>query len=99
ISDVMMETYAMESAVLRAQKMLSLGCGGIGESMVAVYTRDAAMRIELIARALLATILRGDQRQAGLAVLGHLRSFDPVDSIRLRRQIAESMFAAGRYNL
>jgi alkylation response protein AidB-like acyl-CoA dehydrogenase len=99
ISDIMMETYAMESAVLRAHKMRILGSGSVAGNVVSVYTRDAAMRIEGIARTLLATVLHGDQLQGGLATLAHFRSFGLVDSIRLRRQIAEFMLAAGKYKV
>ena len=91
IADVIMETFAMESAQLRSQKT------GTGEGICEVLLSDSMARIEMFARPVLAACSEGDALRANLAVLRRLAKYEPVDSIALRRRIAERLLTAGRY--
>jgi alkylation response protein AidB-like acyl-CoA dehydrogenase len=93
ITDVLMNTYAMESAELRAQK-----CGGEHAlNMAAVFTSEAMDEIEISARTVLAACSEGDDLRTSLAVLRRFTKRDPVDTIALRRKIAARVLDAGRY--
>jgi len=91
IADVIMETFAMESAQLRSQK------NALAADICAVLLPDAMARIEMFARPVLAACAEGDALRANLAILRRFAKFEPVDSIALRRRIAERLLAAGRY--
>ncbi len=95
IADVTMETFAMESAVLRWKKT------GKAESVAgdacAVLLCDSMARIEAFARPVLAACSEGDALRANMAILRRFTKYEPVDSIALRRRIAERLLDAGRY--
>ena len=95
IADVLMEAFAMESSVLRWEKM-GRREGAAGE-MSAVFLRDAMTRIEGFARPVLAACAEGDDLRSKMAVLRRFAKFEPVDSIGLRRRIAERLTGAGHY--
>ena len=91
IADVIMETFAMESAQLRSQKT------GTGVDICEVLLSDSMARIEMFARPVLAACSEGDALRANLAVLRRFAKYEPVDSIAIRRRIAERLLTAGRY--
>jgi alkylation response protein AidB-like acyl-CoA dehydrogenase len=91
IADVIMETFAMESAQLRSRK------NSIAADVCAVLLPDSMARIEMFARPILAACSEGDALRANLAILRRFAKFEPADSIALRRRIAERLLAAGRY--
>jgi alkylation response protein AidB-like acyl-CoA dehydrogenase len=91
IADVIMETFAMESAQLRSQKT------GTGADICEVLLSDSMARIEMFARPALAACSEGDALRANLAVLRRFAKYEPVDSIAIRRRIAERLLTAGRY--
>jgi alkylation response protein AidB-like acyl-CoA dehydrogenase len=91
IADIIMETFAMESVQLRSEK------SGVGADMCAVLLPDAMARIEMFARPVLAACAEGDTLRANMAVLRRFTKYEPVDSIALRRRIAERLLSAGRY--
>jgi alkylation response protein AidB-like acyl-CoA dehydrogenase len=91
IADIVMETFAMESAQLRARK------NSIGADVVSVMLPDAMGRIEVAARPVIAACSEGDAMRANMAILRRFAKFEPVDSIGIRRRIAERLLSAGRY--
>jgi butyryl-CoA dehydrogenase len=91
IADVVMQTFAMESAELRSTK------SGNGADMCAVLLADSMARIEMFARPVLAACSEGDALRTNMAILRRFAKSDPVDTIGLRRRIAERLLSAGRY--
>jgi alkylation response protein AidB-like acyl-CoA dehydrogenase len=85
IADVLMETFAMESCQLRAEKT------GQGGDLCEVFTQDAMTRIEGFARPVLAACAEGDDLRSKMAVLRRFTRLEPVDTIALRRGIAERL--------
>ncbi len=97
ISDIIMEAYAIDCGVLRAWKMLEAGRGGYACDLMAVYTRDAMMRIDASARTVLAASAEGDALRAHLAFLRRLTRLDPVNAVGLRQGIARRLIEAEKY--
>jgi alkylation response protein AidB-like acyl-CoA dehydrogenase len=91
IADVVMEVLAMESALLRVEKTSA------GADMAAVLLRDSMTRVEGFARPVLAACAEGDALRSKMAVLRRFAKHEPVDSIGIRRHIAERLLAAGHY--
>jgi alkylation response protein AidB-like acyl-CoA dehydrogenase len=100
ISDIVIEVFAMESALLRAIKsMEKLGDerAQIQKTMVKVYVNDAFDRVEGFAKRAFAAIAEGDTLRTQLSALKKLTRFTPVNSIALRREIADYVIKIGRY--
>jgi len=100
LSDIVMDAYAIESALLRTRKILAArGDGGSGTHQAAtrVFLGDALDRVEKNARTVLAACAEGDTLRTQLAMLRRLLKREPVDSVALRRQVAQAVIAANRY--
>jgi len=102
IADMVIETYATESAVLRAQKIAE----GNGESaaalpvaMARVYLSQAMEKIEAAARKIIAAVADGDMLRTQLAILRRLGKHEPFNTIELRQQIAQKVIDRGKYTL
>jgi alkylation response protein AidB-like acyl-CoA dehydrogenase len=93
IADMTIETYAMESALLRSRKLARQGTQTGAGDMAAVLLRDGLARIEIAAR----NVLGAAPVQGSLQLLRRLASYDPVDAIELRRRTARRLLQAERY--
>jgi hypothetical protein len=91
ITDVLMNTYAMESASLRAKKSSLEN----HRNMAAVFAAEAMDTIEATARTVLAACSEGDALRTNLAVLRRFAKREPVNTIGIRRRIAEHMGELG----
>jgi alkylation response protein AidB-like acyl-CoA dehydrogenase len=101
IADVIIETYATESAIARAEKMASRGDGraSLAANIAAVYTNDAADRVAAASRAVVAALgARGADSSLGAGVQ-RLAVYAGIDAIAARRRIALAVIEAGRYPL
>jgi alkylation response protein AidB-like acyl-CoA dehydrogenase len=100
ISDMVIHVFAMESGLLRAMK--TMGRFGderaqIQKAMVKVFVNDAFDRLEIFARKALAAVAEGDTLRTQLSALKKLSRFTPVNTIALRREIADYAIKAGKY--
>ncbi|MBZ5572967.1 MAG: acyl-CoA dehydrogenase family protein [Acidobacteriia bacterium] len=100
IADMVIETYAMESAVLRAQKLAARN--GEAESKLAiamtrVYLAGAIERIESNARKVIAAVAEGDMLRTQMAVVRRLGKHEPFNTVGLRQDIAQRVIEAGKY--
>jgi len=100
IADMVIEVYAMESAILRAKKIVA-GKGVAGSeipvAMARIYAAAAMEKIELSARKVIAAIADGDMARTQFTILRRLAKHDPADTIALRRQVAAHIVRAGKY--
>jgi hypothetical protein len=98
VAEMVMDVYSMESALLRTQKLVSargLKRCEVQADITRLYVREAAERIERAARALATET--GDEK--GAEAIDQLTHRSPVKAIAARRRIADSIIAAGKYNL
>lgn len=100
LSNLVIEAYAMESALLRAQKRL----GAVSAEKASghcdaaeCYIHEAADRMEMEARRALSRLAEGDALRSSLAVLRRFLRRLPADTIELRRRLAARALAVGRY--
>ncbi|MFY9744596.1 MAG: acyl-CoA dehydrogenase family protein [Candidatus Sulfotelmatobacter sp.] len=102
IADMTMETYAMESAVLRAQKISETkgeAAAAIPLAMTRVYLSQAMEKVESAAKKIIAAVADGDMLRTQLAILRRLAKYEPFNTIELRQQIAQKMIERGKYTL
>jgi butyryl-CoA dehydrogenase len=98
IADLSIETYALESALLRTRKRARARGENrtrLQEAAVRCFAQDALDRIEVSARRLLVAVAEGDQRRGLLSTLVDLTRREPLDTVALRRQIADAAVEAG----
>jgi alkylation response protein AidB-like acyl-CoA dehydrogenase len=102
IADMTIETYAMESAVLRAQKIVQVkgeAAAALPIAMTRVYLSQAFEKIESAAKKVIAAVADGDMMRTQLAILRRLGKYEPFNTIELRQQIAQRMIERGKYTL
>jgi alkylation response protein AidB-like acyl-CoA dehydrogenase len=100
IADITIETYAMESAVLRAQKLVeSKGEkeSALAIAMTRVYLTSAMEKVEASAKRIIAAVAEGDMLRTQLAILRRLAKYEPFNTIELRQQIAQRAIEVGKY--
>ena len=102
IADMTIEIYAMESAVLRAQKMVEQkgeAASALPVAMTQVYLTQALEKVEAAARKVIAGVAEGDMLRTQLAIVRRLSKHEPFNTIALRQQIAQKTIEAGKYTL
>jgi alkylation response protein AidB-like acyl-CoA dehydrogenase len=100
-ADILIDTFAAESAVLRARAAMAAGHpgGGRHEAAARVFVNDAGQRIEMAARSALAAMAEGDTLRTLLAALRRVLKVSPINTVALRRTLADAAVAQGGYNL
>jgi alkylation response protein AidB-like acyl-CoA dehydrogenase len=100
IADIIMDTYAMETAILRTRK-LSASRGEAATAryvdMTRVFCNDAIERIEARAKNTLAGMAEGDELRTLLAALRRFTKLSPMNTIAARQVIANEMIHANKY--
>jgi alkylation response protein AidB-like acyl-CoA dehydrogenase len=102
IADIVIETYAMESAVLRAQKMVENkgeAAAAIPIAMTRIYLTQAMDKIESAAKKVIAAVAEGDMLRTQLAILRRLAKHEPFNTIELAQQVAQKVIERGKYTL
>jgi butyryl-CoA dehydrogenase len=102
IADMVIETYAMESAVLRSQKIAQRDgetAAAPAIAMTRVYLSQAMDKIEAAAKKIIAAVAEGDMLRTQLAILRRLVKHEPFNTIELRQQIARKVIERGKYTL
>jgi alkylation response protein AidB-like acyl-CoA dehydrogenase len=98
IADIMIDVFSAESAVLRAAALTEpVPRAALHADAARVFVNDAAMRIDASARQALAAMAEGDALRAMLAALRRLLKFVPIDTVTLRRRLADEAVARGGY--
>jgi alkylation response protein AidB-like acyl-CoA dehydrogenase len=102
IADMTIESYAMESAVLRAQKIAETkgeAAAALPIAMARVYLSQAMEKVESAAKKVIAAVADGDMLRTQLAILRRLAKYEPFNTIELRQQIAQKVIERGKYTL
>ena len=99
LADLAIDTYAAESAVVRARQAVAAGRtdAALHEAAAVVFASDAALRVEATARQLLAALSEGDTLRTNLAALRRLLKVSPANTVRGRRLLADATVARGAY--
>jgi len=99
---MVIETYAMESAVLRTQKLIENNgesASALPIAMTHVYLSQAMETIEAAARKVIAAVAEGDMLKTQMAILRRLAKHDPFNTVAARQKISERVLEAGKYVL
>lgn len=99
-ADIITDVYAMESTILRGQKIAN----NKGEREAArylditrVFANDAIQRIEVNAKNALAAMTEGDELRTLLTALRRFTKYTPINTVAARQRIADTLIKANRY--
>lgn len=100
LADMIIMIYAMESGLLRAMKMLESKGGQKAEYHIAavkVYINDVIPIIAGLAKQVYAFIETGESLDKIYNTIDRLAFYRPIDTVSLRRKIAEKIIKTQRY--
>lgn len=98
-ADILIDVYASESALFRAQQALSSSTTqqALHAAAARGYINDASGRVEQAAKTALAGMAEGDSLRTLLAALRRLLKVTPVNTIALRRTLADAVVEQRKY--
>ena len=101
IADVVIETYATESGIARAEKMHARGDGraALALDSVRVYASDAADTVAAAAKQIVAALSARGADDSLACGVQKLVAHAPIDAIAARRRMADAVIEAGKYPL
>jgi alkylation response protein AidB-like acyl-CoA dehydrogenase len=103
IADMLIEIYASESAIGRADKLAAHGPterSRIPVEIARIYANDAADRIAAAAKRVVAALVARGARIGDLAdAVARYAARPGIDTITARRLVAEAVVLAGRYSV
>ena len=101
LAAIIMQVYALESALLRARKMAAAGhkSAEAAAAMTGLLADESIALAEQCARRILAACGEGDMLRTQLAILRRLARFTPADAVGLSRTVARHCIAAEKYPL
>ena len=99
LADILIDVYSAESATLRASAAADGKAprASLQVDAARVFVNDAAMRIEASARQALGAMLEGDTLRTMLAALKRLLKVTPINTVAMRRRIADETVTRGGY--
>ncbi len=92
-ADILVDVFGAESVLLRAEASTD----ELQAAAAFVFVNDAAGRIELAARSALAAMTEGDTLRTMLAALRRILKVTPVNTVALRRRLADAVLARKAY--
>lgn len=97
LADMMLEVLALESAVLRTEKMH--GRSPLAVAMTKYYAARSFRVLETAAERILGAVAEGDMLRTRMTIVRRLTKHEPENTVALGRDIATAMTEAGRYTL
>jgi alkylation response protein AidB-like acyl-CoA dehydrogenase len=99
LADIVIDVFSAESATLRARAASDRrdARATLHVDAARVFVNDAAMRIDASARQALAAMADGDTLRTMLAALRRLLKVTPVNTVALRRRLADVTIERGAY--
>jgi alkylation response protein AidB-like acyl-CoA dehydrogenase len=102
IADIIIEVYALESAILRTEKIIAAKGAkdaAIPTDITRVYASDAADRMEHSAKQVIAALAQEAEAERLTDLVRGLTRHTTYDTVRARRRISDAIIKAGRYYL
>jgi hypothetical protein len=99
LADVLIEAYAADSAMRRAEGALAAShpLAALHADAAALIVSNASRRVEAAAREALAAMAEGDQLRIHMAALRRLLRIAPANTVAFRRRLAAECVRLSRY--
>jgi alkylation response protein AidB-like acyl-CoA dehydrogenase len=95
LADMLSETLALESSILRAEKANK----PLAVKLAKYYAAYSFRIIETSAERVLGAVAEGDMLRTQMTIFRRLTKHEPVNTVALGREISAAMVEAGRYRL
>lgn len=101
LADMMIEIYALDSALARARKLAlrNSSQAGLAAQMTQLYAEKSFHTIEAAAREVVAAVAEGDMLRTQLAILRRLLKHEPANTIALSRAISQKTIDLNRVSM
>jgi len=101
LADMILEIYALDSAVARARKLSASQNpnAALAQSMTQLYAGQAFNIVERSARKIIAACSEGDALRTNVGILRRFAKHEPADAVALGRTIARTAVDRGSYPL
>jgi alkylation response protein AidB-like acyl-CoA dehydrogenase len=99
LADCISEVYALESSILRTEKLLAARGEAAAQQAIAMtryYAAKAIGTVEASVKKVIAGVADGDMLRTQMALVRRLVKYEPADSIAIGREIAKQVIAAAR---
>ena len=98
LSDVIIDTYLAESALLRTLKARKAGTNvATMTDLTLIFVNAAVGRIESQARQAIAALSEGDELRAQLGIIRRLLRWQPLNAVAMQRRVAKRLCDVGSY--
>jgi alkylation response protein AidB-like acyl-CoA dehydrogenase len=99
LADLLIDTFAADCAVLRARSAASAGdrSAELQADAARLFVASAALRLDVTAREALGALAAGDVLRTHLAALRRVLKVPSVNTVELRRKLAEHTVDRGTY--
>jgi alkylation response protein AidB-like acyl-CoA dehydrogenase len=100
IADMVIETFAMDSCMLRARKFIAANGeqkSALVTAMTQIYIAGAMNRLEASAKKVIAAVAEGDMLRTQMAIVRRLVKFEPANVIGLQEEVAVRVLETGKY--
>jgi alkylation response protein AidB-like acyl-CoA dehydrogenase len=100
IADMVIESFAMDSCLLRARKFIEANGeqkSALVTAMTQVYIAGAMGRLEANAKKVIAAVAEGDMMRTQIAIVRRLVKHEPVNVIALQELVAARVLETGKY--
>jgi alkylation response protein AidB-like acyl-CoA dehydrogenase len=100
IADMVIESFAMDSCLLRARKFIEANGeqkSALVTAMTQVYIAGAMGRLEANAKKVIAAVAEGDMMRTQIAIVRRLAKHEPVNVIALQEKVAARVIETGKY--
>jgi alkylation response protein AidB-like acyl-CoA dehydrogenase len=97
IADLLIDTFAVESVVLRARAQQDGAAAALHADAAAVFAHDAALRARAVAATAAAALSDESEARAAVGRVDQWLGADPVDTIVPRRRVAQAVIDRRRY--
>lgn len=102
VADMLIETYAAESALLRVEKLIGLrgeAAVSLQKDAALVYLHEAVEKVNNAGRAAVTSFAEGDELRGMLMGLKRFTKIEPMNLKAARRRIAEAAIGGNAYPL
>ena len=97
LADIISQVYALESALLRARKLMGKPAATVAAAMTGLLADETMGLAEQAARRVLAACGEGDMLRTQLAILRRLARSTPADAVALSRTVARECIRLERF--
>lgn len=100
ISDMLIELFVCESTLLRTERLISVqgqAASSLQIDMTRAYISDALERINLSGKHAITAFNEGDTLRIMLMGLKRFTKYEPVNTIAMRRRVADKLIEENQY--